>query len=182
MTKGDARSSALVVAMAFLTAASVSADASAQKRSGHTVQRMAGTYLAETVAEVAPGVTLPPILGLFTFGSDGTLVSEDTSDFGVFSGVNGVFFESSNRGTWRRVGRYGLIFNAIGFAYAEDGSLVAIGRLRGKAVFNRDFTGFQSTGVHELLAPTDDPLDPDAVPVASVTFNGTGRRVPAHMD
>ena len=143
---------------------------------------MAGTYLTEIVAEVEPGVTLPPMLGLFTLGRDGTLVSEDTSDLGVFSGINGVFFESGNRGTWRRVGRYGLIFNAVGFAYGADGSLVAIGRLRGKTVFNRDFSGFQTTGVHELLAPTDDPLDPDTVPVAFVTFSGSGRRVPASVD
>jgi hypothetical protein len=140
---------------------------------------VAGSYLMETTLEGEPpdpsGVTL---LALVKVGADGTMTSEDQSDYGAFH-PPAPAFESNNRGAWRRTGRREVTFNAIGLSYGPDGLPAGTGRLYGTLRFNRSFSGFQGEGVHELFLPGQDPLDPDSVPMASLPWSTNGRRIPA---
>lgn len=182
MTKRSMSGLALAVATALLVVASQAPATAGHKPSvpnDDFAKCVAGSYLMDLDVEVG-GVSLGTLKALFTFGADGTIVSEDVSDFGGLDPAGG--FESSNRGNWRQAGRHELTFTAVGFIYASNGALVAIGRLPGKVRFNRNCTNLSSRGRHELLPATEDPLDPNALVLDFATFSGSGRRIPAVVE
>ena len=139
-------------------------------------RRVAGSYLMDLAAM---GMNLKVLV---TLGADGTFSSEDTSDKGLLSGAGGPAFESDNRGAWRRSGRYEVTFNAIGFSYGADGSLVGVGRLSGKLKSSKCFGTLSAEGQHDVFLGDQDPLDPDAEPSLSIPWTATARRIPARVN
>jgi len=139
-------------------------------------RRAAGSYLMDLTAM---GMELKVLV---TLGADGTFSSEDTSDKGLLSGAGGPASESDNRGSWRRSGRYEVTFTAIGFSYGPDGPLVGVGRLWGTLRFSKNFRTCSAQGQHDVFLPGQDPLDPDSVPIVSIPWTGTARRIPARVN
>jgi hypothetical protein len=169
---------AVVVAAALLVVAS-SAPATAGSKPAPIdafAKRVAGSYLVVVTVTVPPGLEITiPLLA--TLGADGTISSEDASDYGA--GAPG--FESDNRGAWRRSGRREVTFHSVGFSFDEFGVLSGSGRLHGTMRFNRSFSGFEGEGEHDFFGPMEDPLAPTE-PYPSLAWTATARRIPASLD
>jgi len=179
MTRQSTYGLALVVAAALLVVASSATAGHKPPCSKTFADKVAGSYLV-TVTVPALEITIPLLM---TLGADGTLSSEDASDYGVgrLADPEAPAFESDNRGGWRRSGWREVTFTSIGFSFDEFGVLTGYGRLHGTMRFNRSFSGFEAAGEHDFFGPTEDPLAPTE-PYPSLAWTARARRIPASLD
>lgn len=156
----------LTVALSF------GSDALSRGRPGLRLAKLAaGSYLVD-VSERSEKY-------LFMFGPDGRMLSEDTNDFG--DGVPAAY-QSAFYGTWAPTGRRTLVYTALAFAFDASGVNVTLVRHSAKVVFDEKFQRFHQEGTFAVFAASQDPLDPEELPIATGTFSGTGRRIPAVVE
>jgi hypothetical protein len=169
---------ALVVAASLLVASSAPATAGPKPAAIDAfAKRVAGAYLL-----TADFVGFP-LSSLTTFSADGTYSGEDTSDYGAL-GPDFPRFQSDQRGSWKRSGGREVTMLSLGFDFGPGGQLVSILRLRGRALFDPDFDGYQVVdGLVEVFFDLSvDPLDPANIPGLTLPWTGTARRIPASLD
>jgi hypothetical protein len=132
---------------------------------------VAGSYLVN--AATGP---LPPMMVLITYHADGTFRAEGTADFGHGSPVA---FRSGRFGNWVQTGKRELAITRLFFDYDEAGILVSIGRTSALVTFDLHCQEYSGTGIVQVFAPDQDPLDPDEEPaIIELPIATNGWRIP----
>jgi hypothetical protein len=130
--------------------------------------RVAGSFLAQLELTGAGGTPFT-IQALATLSADGGAIATDTDDYGLGTGT---FFHSPKHGVWKKTGRRAISITLLEFAYDNQGNSTTVYKL----VFDGRFSDSNlDTGegivTFDAFLPSQDPLDPDAQPVA--TGDGT---------
>lgn len=136
-------------------ARSVTADDEARAKSAFG-QRIAGSYLA-TFSAAQGG---QPLHFLSTINAEGTFPNT----------VPG-------HGAWERVGQREIGLTELQLKFDDEGILSSSFKVRGELSFDRPFESFAGEAVVEIFTPDQDPLDPDAIPVAAVEGALEGRKI-----
>jgi hypothetical protein len=138
--------------------------------------RVAGSYLASVQHE-----GFPIALALITLTRDGAFISNDTSDQGAL----GLPKDGAVQGAWKQTGPRQIAAKTLYFSYGPDGLPIWIARTTGHFEFDPTFnTGAGTLTVDSFhltenpLDPLDkDPLDPTAIPDATLNATLTARRI-----
>ena len=120
-----------------------------------------------------------PHMKLVTIGADGTLFAEVTYDFG--DGVP-VAFKSGHHGTCVRTGKREISCTSLHFDYDLEGVLASIVRNAITMTFDKHCLTFSRYSETDVLLPGQDPLDPNEMPLLSLSGSAEGRRIPAVME
>lgn len=137
--------------------------------SGGFGKRIAGTYLY--TLSLGDDVQL---VGLATFGREGTVVTTDSGD-SLFLGTT----QSPGHAAWAQVGHQEIALTQFELDYDEAGVLTSFFKASGDLSFDTTFSEFMGQFVVEVFSADQDPLDPDAEPVIALDAIVEGRRIRA---
>lgn len=132
--------------------------------------RVAGSYFMETP---------DGLIAMTVVNADGTWQGQDTTDFGA----DGGFLNGEVYGAWEKTGSKETTWTGVFLVYDNPdsgirGNLALIARTRVVLEHSKEFDSFTGQFVTQAFLPTDDPLDPDAIPVIEVgPFDIEGRRI-----
>ncbi len=109
--------------------------------------------------------------GLTTFHADGTYNSVDDNDQ-----VPGNW-NTMTHGIWKRTGPLQLTLRQINHDFDANGALEFFVRTDLVGDFDPNLQGGTFAGSVELFAASQDPLDPNATPIARIPVTGTSQRM-----
>ena len=131
--------------------------------------RIAGSYLGRVQHDA-----FPLALAVITLTSDGTFISNDTSDQGA-GGL--VPKDGAVQGVWKQVGPRRIAAKTLYFAFDPNGIPQWIARTTGQFEFDRSFNTGTGDLTIDLFHLDQDPLDPSATPVQQLHATMTARRI-----
>ncbi len=154
-----------LVAAVVITAGAVMSPAQDSSRAtGKLGNLIAGTFIEEAV--IGPGT----LTGLHTLGADGTHTGTNTQSFGDGNpSEQGPFSEF--HGVWEQTGSRQITITTFIMLFNPDGKLALWARPNVVLNFDEDFEIAEGTLATLVFAPTQDPNDPEEIPI--VTFEGT---------
>ncbi len=155
----------LLVATVAITAGAVMSPAKdALGMRGGLGDLIAGTYIEDAV--IGPGT----LTGLHTLGGDGTHTGTNTQSFGEGNpSEQGPF--APFHGVWEQTGPHQITITTFVMLFNPDGNLSLWARPNVVLNFDEEFETAEGTLTTCVFGSTQDPSDPEEIPI--VTFEGT---------